>query len=108
MKPGHLLFVIFAAPLGILLGTRVATAPAEPAGLICADKKLVAYGYTHPQVSFAEMAAIVTWQLEAKETAPGMSEWHLARKRTMKCRLFRKSNHYQCVLSATPCRMERS
>ncbi len=105
MKSGIILFVMFATPFGIAFVSQGTVTPAEQAGMTCANKKLVAYGYTHPQLAFAELAAIVTWQGEAEEKRPGLSNWHLARNRNMNCRKFKKSGHFQCVLSATPCRV---
>ncbi|GBE43886.1 MAG TPA: hypothetical protein ENH05_07615 [Rhizobiales bacterium] len=108
MKPGYILFVMFAAPLGILFATQGAGAPPERADMTCVDKRVTSYGYTHPQVALAELAAIVTWQGDAEKKNPGLSNWHLARGRSMNCRQFKKSGHFQCVLSATPCRMNKS
>ncbi len=108
MKSYYILFAMFAAPLGILFAAQAAVAPAKRADMTCADKKLVSYGYTHKQVALAELAAIITWQAEAERKKPGLNAWHLAEKRTMRCRQFKKSTHFQCVISAIPCRMNKT
>jgi len=79
-----------------------------PAGLTCMSDKVVSFGFTHKRVALAEMAAIITWQQKSEKTNPGYGKWPLAQKRNMKCRLYKRSTHYQCLVSAWPCRVDKS
>lgn len=103
-----ILFPIFMFPLGLVLGSYSTESYISRAGLTCAQQKIVSFGYTHKQIAFAEMAAIIIWQNKAKRDTPGYGKWPLAQKRTMKCRLYKSSTHYQCLVSATPCRIKNS
>lgn len=77
-----------------------------PSGVTCASERVAAYGYTDKRGPIAELAAIARWQEEAEKKQPGSSNWHLAKKRSMKCQTFKDSSHIQCVVSANPCRYD--
>ena len=108
MRDRIILFVMFLVPLGAMASAYVSTSYSVPAGLTCKSDKVVSFGFTHKRIAFAEMAAIITWQNRAEKQSPGFGKWPLARKRNMKCRLYKSSTHYQCQVSAWPCRTDKS
>ena len=108
MKRSYSLFLIFSALLGALAAADAASTQTFPEGLSCSKSRIVAFGWTDKRVSLAELAAIRKWQQEAAQKFPGFGSWHMSHKRTMKCQLFRDSSHFQCQVSARPCRLDKS
>lgn len=102
------LFPLFMFPVGLMLSSHSAESFISRAGLTCAYTKLVSYGFTSPQLALAEMEAIIMWQNTAKMDHPGYDKWPLAQGRKMKCHLIKNSTHYQCLVSARPCRMKKA
>lgn len=102
-----ILFPVFMLPLGIVFGSYSAESHVSRAGLTCVQEKIVSFGFTSPRITLAEMAAIITWQDQAKKVFPGYGKWALAQRRSMRCRKYKSSTHYQCQTSATPCRMKK-
>jgi len=103
MKRTFILVIILAILVGGVAATLAAVDKTSPKYLACAEKRVVVYGWTSRQRSMAELAAIAKWQNKVKTERPGFDQWHQAYKRTMNCRLFEDSSHYQCEVSATPC-----
>jgi hypothetical protein len=108
MNRNYTLFSIFAVVFGAIAATHTYTTVPIPDGLSCTSKRMASYGYTHKRISMAEFAAIVIWQRDTERRDPGFGNWHLAHKRKMKCKIFQNSAHYQCVVSAQPCRFDKS
>lgn len=108
MNRNYFIFSLFEGLIGSFAAAHTLTTLNLAEGVSCTDKRLASYGYTHKRIALAEFAAIRTWQMEAEENDPGFGNWHLSHKRTMKCRLFRDSAHFQCVVSAAPCKFDRS
>ncbi len=108
MKSPYILFSIFAVLFGTLAFVHSATTIRIPEGVSCTDKRMVSYGYTRKQIPLAELVAIVKWQKQTEERDPGFGNWHQAHKRTMKCKSNKTSSHFKCVVSATPCRFDKS
>ncbi len=108
MNHTTILFSIFAILIGALAAADAVTTVHQPDGLSCTDKRMASYGYTHKRMIMAEFAAIVIWQRDAEKRDPGFGNWHLSRKRKMKCKVYKNSSHYQCVVSAQPCRFDRT
>ena len=99
------LSLFFGLLVGGIVTTHALTTDRLPDGLACQSERLAAYGWTDKRQSMAELAAIRAWQKEAAERDPEAGHWHLARKRSMSCRAFENSAHFQCVVSAKPCKM---
>ena len=108
MHRNHILFLIFTILIGAIAAAQAFTTLPVPDGVSCAGKRIASFGFTHKQLAMAELAAIITWQKETKEKVPGFSQWHLSFKRTMRCRKFKDSAHFQCTVSALPCRIDRT
>ncbi len=108
MKRSYSLFLIFSALLGALATADAATTVTFPKGITCAKARIASFGWTDKRLALAEFAAIRKWQLEAELKNPGFSNWHMSNKRTMKCQLYKESNHIQCQVSARPCRLDKS
>lgn len=108
MNRNYILFSLFAGLIGSLAAAHAFTIPKVADGVSCTKKHLASYGYTHKRIALAEFAAIRIWQMEAEERDPGFGQWHLSHKRSMNCRLFKESSHFQCTVSATPCKFDRS
>ena len=108
MRDHILLFVIFLVPLGAVVSAHISASYSIPDGLTCKSDKVVSFGFTHKRIALAEMAAIIIWQTRTEKKNPGYGKWPLARKRNMKCRLYKGSTHYQCQVSAWPCRTDKS
>lgn len=108
MRDRIILFGMFLVPLGAVVSAHISALYSVPVGLTCKSDKVVSFGFTHKQIAFAEMAAIITWQKRAEKNNPGYGSWPLAQKRNMKCRLYRRSAHYQCQVSAWPCRADKT
>ena len=104
MKHSYILVIILAVLVGGIAATYVAIAETHPDNVTCANQRLVAFGWTHKQKSLAELAAILRWQQTVEAERPGFGQWHQAYKRSLSCRIFKDSRHYQCQLSAKPCR----
>ena len=107
MKRSYALILIFTVLIGAIAATQAYKTVEYAEGVSCANKRIASFGFTHKQVALAELAAIATWQREAEKKEPGFGDWHLANRRSMKCKLFRGSKHYQCVVSARPCKFDR-
>lgn len=108
MKRSTILISAFVVLIGAFAAANAMTTVHIPDGVTCAGKRMASYGYTHKRITMAEFAAIVIWQRDTEKRDPGFGNWHLAHKRTMKCKIFKNSSHYQCVVSAQPCRFDRS
>lgn len=108
MNRNHILFSFFAVVIGAIAATHAYTTAPIADGISCSDKRMASYGYTHKRITMAEFAAIVIWQRDTEKRDPGYGNWHLAQKRNMKCKLYRSSSHYQCIVSAKPCRFDDS
>jgi len=108
MKSFFILFSIFAVLFGALAVAHSATTIRIPEGVSCTDKRMVSYGYTRKQIALAELAAIVKWQKQTEARDPGFGNWHQAYTRTIKCKPYRNSSQFRCVVSATPCRFDKS
>ena len=108
MNSNTTLFLIFSVLIGAIAATSALTAVNYPQGVTCTGKRVASYGFTNKQIALAELAAIITWQNETEKKKPGFGAWHLANGRSMKCRLFKDSAHFQCQVSALPCRVDRS
>ena len=111
MKSAYYLFGGFFAVLiaiGMTHTDEIGLTQSMAPGVSCASERVAAYGYTDKRAPIAELAAIARWQEEAQKKAPGSSNWHLAHKRSMKCQTFKDSAHIQCVVSATPCHIDKS
>ena len=108
MKSPYILFSTFAVLAGTLAFVHSATTIQIPEGVSCTDKRMVSNGYSSKQIALAEFAAIVKWQKQTEERDPGFGKWHQAHKRTIKCKPFKNSSGFQCVVSATPCRVDKS
>ena len=108
MKRSHTLILIFTVLIVAIAATQTYTTTQYAQGVSCAEERIASFGFTHKQVSLAELAAIATWQREAEEKEPGFGNWHQASRRSMKCKLFKDSNHYQCVVSARPCKFDKT
>ena len=108
MNRTFLLGSILTVLIGGIAATYAALADAPPDNLICAEERVVVYGWTSKRVAMAELAAIAKWQQTVKTKSPGFEQWHQAYKRNLSCRLFEESSHYQCQISATPCRFRNS
>jgi len=108
MRHSIILFVMFFVPLGAMASAYISASVTVPTGMSCVSNKVISFGYTSKRIALAEMAAIITWQNRVEKVNPGYGSWPLAQKRNMKCRLYRSSTHYQCEVSAWPCRADRS
>jgi hypothetical protein len=108
MNRNYIIFSLFAGLIGSFAAAHALTTLKVADGVSYTGKRLASYGYTHKRIALAEFAAIRTWKREAEENDPGFGNWHLSHKRTMKCRLFKSSAHFQCIVSATPCKFDRS
>ena len=108
MKSSYILFSIFVVLFGTLAAAHSATTIRIPEGVSCTDKPMVSYGYSPKQIALAELAAIVKWQKQTEERDPGFGNWHQAHKRTMKCKSNKNRSYFKCVVSATPCRFDKS
>jgi hypothetical protein len=108
MKSFYILFSIFAVLFGTLAVAHSATTIHIPDGVSCTDKRMVSNGYSNKQIALAELAAIVKWQKQTEERDPGFGNWHQALKRSIKCKPYKNTSHFQCVVSATPCRLDKS
>ena len=106
MKRTYGLLAFFALMIGGIAVTHALTSDSLPAGLKCQSDRLTAYGWTDQRRAMAELAAITKWQTEAEEMIPGAGKWHLAQRRALNCRAYKNSAHYQCVVSAKPCKFE--
>jgi len=111
MKAAYYLFGGFSAVLiviGLTHAEAIGITQSIAPGVSCASERVAAYGYTDKREPIAELAAIARWQEEAQKKEPGSGSWALAHKRSMKCQLFKDSAHIQCVVSATPCHIDKS
>ena len=108
MRSSKTLILIFAVLCGAIIATHAAVQEKFPDGVTCTDHRIASYGYTHKQIALAEFAAISTWQREAEKKDPGFGQWHQAHRRSMKCRVYKNSAHFQCIVSARPCRYKSS
>ncbi|MDA7947990.1 MAG: hypothetical protein MPJ78_11005 [Hyphomicrobiaceae bacterium] len=106
MKRSFGLFAFFVLMVGGIVATHALTSESMPDGLTCQPDRLAAFGWTDQRLAMAELAAITKWQTEVEEKSPGSGNWHLAQRRSMKCRAFKNSSHFQCVVSAKPCKFE--
>lgn len=107
MKSSYILCLLFSAVLGAIYLTYQAVKPVEIAGLSCAANRIVAFGYTDKRVPVAELAAIAKWQQDTEKKKPGFGNWHLSRERAINCQLYKNSAHFQCTVSANPCKLEQ-
>lgn len=109
MNRSYILVIVLVIMVGGIAATYAATViEGQTADLTCAGERTVVFGWTHKQVAMAELAAIAKWQGRVEKKRPGFGNWHLADKRNLSCRLFPESSHYQCQISATPCRYDHS
>lgn len=108
MNRSFAVVIVLAGLVGGIAATYAAVADTPPENLTCAGERVVVFGWTSRQVSMAELAAIAKWQHIVKTKFPGFDQWHQAYKRSLNCRLFGGSNHYQCQVAATPCRFKDS
>ncbi len=104
MKQSYILVIILAVLVGGIAATYAAIAEVHPDKVTCAEARVVAFGWTHRQKALAELAVILRWQQMVETEQPGFGQWHQAYKRTLSCRMFKDSKHFQCQLSAKPCR----
>jgi hypothetical protein len=108
MKPVYVVSLLFSAVVGAIALTHNLTVDRLPPGVSCASDRVAAFGWTDRRAPLAELAAIANWQRDTEKKEPGYGDWHLARKRSMKCQTFRNSSHIQCIVSAKPCRYDKS
>ena len=99
---------MFSAVLGAIALTYNTVQPEFGENVSCTSDRIAAYGYTDKRAPIAELAAIANWQRDTEQKKPGYGNWHIAHKRSMKCRLYKGSAHIQCVVSALPCRIDKS
>ncbi len=104
MKHTYSLFIILTLLAGGIAATYTMVDEVHPKNVTCTDKRMVAFGWTHKYVAIAELAAIAKWQLTVGAKRPGFDQWHQAYKRVLSCQKFDDSKHYQCKVSARPCR----
>lgn len=101
-------FILLAAFLAAApLAARAALGafPTPDDGLDCADQRIVAYGWTNPDISRAEIGAILRWQYIATERDKVATQWHQARNPWLSCRrIGGDQGQYQCKAAALPCR----
>lgn len=96
---GMLILSSFSAAYYVPAGT-------EFAGLACAKNRVIAYGWTHPDRTRAELAAILAWKRETKQGGAAGMEWHNARNRNIDCRVIGgPKGQFQCTISALPCEL---
>jgi hypothetical protein len=109
--PKQHLTLLFLGLLIAAVAGAIAFVPteAEYAGLACSDKRVITYGWTHPDRSRAELAAIVRWKETTQKRGAAFAEWHHAQNRHMKCRTIGGPNgQYQCTVSALPCELAKA
>ena len=108
MKRSYGLFAFFALMIGGIAATHALTTDSLPDGLTCQSERLTAYGWTDQRRTMAELAAISKWQTEAEKKVPGAGNWYLAQRRALNCRAYKNSAHFQCVVSAKPCKFDEA
>ncbi len=106
MKQSYGICLFFAVMVGGIAATHALTTEPLPDGMTCQSERVAVFGWTDPRRAMAELAAITKWQQEAEKQRPGWGKWHLARKRSLSCREFKASAHFQCVISGTPCTLK--
>ena len=107
MKRSYALFLFFAVMVGGIAATQALVVESLPDGMTCQSDRLAAFGWTDRHRPMAELAAITKWQEEVEEKNPGSGNWHLAKRRSMRCRAYKNSEHIQCVVSAKPCKFDQ-
>jgi len=107
MSRSVLVVIILAGLVGGIAVTFASVSEIYPDNLSCTKERVVAFGWTSKRVTMAELAAIAKWQEIVKPKFPGFEQWHQAYKRSMSCRRFLNSGHYQCEVSATPCHFKK-
>lgn len=104
MKTPLTIILMLGALIGALAFTYSMQAEPAPTNLVCAEKRVVEFGWTNDSQALAEMAAIMRWQETMAEKNPDLAEWHLAQDRALSCRQLPDSEQIQCSISGLPCR----
>lgn len=105
MNSSRSVVAVLAVTIAAAWLTYYVAQPPDYPGLVCAKQPVTTLGPARQSAAFAELTAIVKWKRRSARTrSAAYSDWHNARRRSLKCHTLTDGNQVRCRVTAMPCR----